>query len=221
MIQTQGKAFESELRKSILRFGIDGLTEEQILQLVKHYEMLCKWNQRFNLTRITNPHDAATLNYAESLYGARFIGHAKTLLDIGCGAGFPAVPFAIALPELNVTALEANQKKSLFLTEAKYELQLANIKVINARLEDVESSEYDLLTSRALDRAEAMLPSIISRLTDSQRLMLYCMQELVDKVLSQLPGGFKVETNRIPESEGRLVAIFAQGKLSLDSDVER
>src|SRR5262249_8599063 len=173
MSQTQSKAFESELRKSILRFGIEGLKEEQILQLVKHYELLCKWNQRFNLTRITKPKDAATLSYAESLYGARFIGEAKTVLDIGSGAGFPAVPIAITLPELEVTALEANQKKSLFLTEVKYELRLDNLKVVTARLEDNDVSEYDLLSSRALDRAEATLPSIISRLAGGQRMMLY------------------------------------------------
>jgi len=210
MNQTPSVAFESELRKSILRFGIAGLKEEQILQLVKHYELLCKWNQRFNLTRITKPKDAATLNYAESLYGARFIGEAKTVLDIGSGAGFPAVPIAITLPELEVTALEANQKKSLFLTEAKYELRLNNLKVVTARLEDVDVSEYDLLSSRALDRAEAMLPSILSRLAKGQRMMLYCVQELIHKLLSQFPVGFKVETGKIPESEERLIAIFSR-----------
>src|SRR5262245_61057420 len=140
MKQNQSDGFAFELRESNLRFGVEGLSEGQIGQLVKHYEMLCKWNQRFNLTRITQPRDAATLNYAESLYGARFIAQAKTMLDIGSGAGFPAVPIAIALPELDVTALEANQKKSLFLTEAKFELSLANFRVITARLEDIDCS---------------------------------------------------------------------------------
>ena len=210
MNQSQSDAFESELRKSFLRFGIELLTEEQINRLVKHYERLCKWNQRFNLTRITQPRDAATLNYAESLYGARFIAQAKTILDIGSGAGFPAVPIAIALPELDVTALEANQKKSLFLTEVKFELSLANFIVITARFEDIDWSNYDLLTCRALDRAETMLPSIISDLTEGQRLMIYCVQDLVDKLASQFPVGFKVEANQIPESEGRLIAIFSR-----------
>ncbi|HKA16949.1 MAG TPA: 16S rRNA (guanine(527)-N(7))-methyltransferase RsmG [Blastocatellia bacterium] len=212
MSQTQSKAFESELRKSILRFGIEGLTEKQILQLVKHYEMLCKWNQRFNLTRITKPQDAATLNYAESLYGARFIGEAKTMLDIGTGAGFPAFPIAITRPELDVIALEANQKKSLFLTEAKCELQLANLTVKTSRLEDIDCGGYDLLTCRALDQAEAMLPSIISGLTDRQRLMLYCVQDLLNRLTSHFLMGFKVEINQIPESEGRLIVIFSSGR---------
>jgi 16S rRNA (guanine527-N7)-methyltransferase len=210
MNQSQSDAFESELRKSILRFGIEGLTEEQINRLVKHYEMLCKWNQRFNLTRITRPREAATLNYAESLYGARFTGQAKTILDIGSGAGFPAIPIAIALPQVAVTVIEANQRKSLFLTEAKFELPLPNVKVMTARLEDVDSSEYDVLTCRAIDRAETMLPSVISRLADGQRLMLYCVQQLVDKLFSRFSGEFNVEPYKIPESEGRLIAIFSR-----------
>ena len=210
MNQRQSDAFESELRKSFLRFGIELPTEEQINRLVEHYSLLCKWNERFNLTRITEPREAATLNYAESLVGAKFVAPAKTMLDIGSGAGFPAVPIAIAQPELDVTALEANQKKSLFLTEVKFELSLANFRVITARLEDIDCSNYDLLTCRALDRAQTTLPSIIGDLTEGQRLMIYCVQDLVDKLASQFPVGFKVELHQIPESEGRLIAIFSR-----------
>src|SRR5262249_43997499 len=103
MSPSQRDAFESELRRSILRFGIESLPEEQINQLVKHYELLCKWNQRFNLTRITGPREAATRNYAESLYGASFTAQANTMLDVGSGAGFPAIPIAVALPQLAIT----------------------------------------------------------------------------------------------------------------------
>jgi 16S rRNA (guanine(527)-N(7))-methyltransferase RsmG len=162
------------------------------------------------LTRITKPGDAATLNYAESLYGTKFIAQAKKMLDIGSGAGFPAIPIAVALPELAVSALEANQKKSLFLTETIFDLPLANLKVITSRAENVDLSEYDLLTCRALDHAEAMLPSILNRLTKDQRLMLYCVQAMVDKLVGQLSGSFNVETNPIPESESRIIAIFSR-----------
>jgi len=210
MNHSQSDAFESELRESITRFGIEGLSEEQVNQMVKHYALLCKWNHRFNLTRITNPRDAALLNYAESLIGARFASQAKKMLDIGSGAGFPAVPIAIARPKLDVTALEANQKKSLFLTEAKFELSLANLRVMTARLEDIDCSGYDLLTCRALDRAEAILPSIISGLAEGQCLMLYCTQDLFEKLEGQLPERVKVESNQIPESEARLIAIFSR-----------
>ena len=208
MSQDQTATFQSELETAIFSFGIPALTEEQTTRLVRHYAMLCRWNQRLNLTRITEPREAARLHYAESLFGARFIAGARTLLDIGSGAGFPAIPLAVARPDVQVTALEANQKKSLFLKEAKDELGLANLKVVTARLEEFDWAGYELLTSRALDRAEAILPSIIERMSAQQKLMLYCGPDLVAKLAGRVK--YKIETHRIPRSEARLIAIFSR-----------
>ncbi|MEK6406073.1 MAG: 16S rRNA (guanine(527)-N(7))-methyltransferase RsmG [Acidobacteriota bacterium] len=208
MSRDQTAAFQSELETAISSFGIEALTEGQTTQLVRHYSMLCRWNQRLNLTRITEPREAARLHYAESLFGARFIAGARTLLDIGSGAGFPAIPLAVARPDFQVTALEANQKKSLFLKEAKDELGLANLKVMTARLEEFDWDGYELLTSRALDRAEAILPSIIERLSAKQRLMLYCGPDLAAKLEGQVK--YKIETHPIPHSQARLIAIFSR-----------
>lgn len=207
MGRDQTAEFQSELETAILSFGIPALTEEQTTRLVRHYSMLCRWNQRLNLTRITEPGEAARLHYAESLFGARLIAGAQTLLDIGSGAGFPATPLAVVRPNVQVTALEANQKKSLFLKEAKDELELANLKVVTARLEKFDWTGYELLTSRALDRAEAVLPSVIERLGAKQRLMLYCGPDLVTKLEGQ--GKYKIETHPIPHSEARIIAIFS------------
>lgn len=210
MSNDQTAEFESELKAVVLRFGIAQLTEEQTARLVKHYSMLCRWNQRLNLTRITQPKEAATLHYAESLFGASFIAGAHTLIDIGSGAGFPAIPLAVARPDAQVTALEANQKKSLFLKETKDELGLANLLVVSARLEEFDLDRYELLTSRALDRAEAILPSVLERLSPRQKLMLYCGPDLPGKLEGAVCGGYHVETHPIPESEARIIAIFSR-----------
>lgn len=208
MSRDQIAAFQSELETAISSFGIEALTKEQTSQLVRHYSMLRRWNQRLNLTRITEPRAAARLHYAESLFGARFIAGAHTLLDIGSGAGFPAIPLAVARPDVQVTALEANQKKSLFLKEAKDELGLTNLKVVTARLEEFDWAGYELLTSRALDRAEAILPSIIERLSAQQELMLYGGPDLVAKLEGQVK--YKIETHPIPHSEARLIGILSR-----------
>lgn len=200
--------FRSDLETAISSFGIEALTDGQTTQLVKHYSMLCRWNERLNLTRITEPGEAGRLHYAESLFGARFVAGALTLLDIGSGAGFPAIPLAVARPDVQVTALEANQKKSLFLKEAKDELGLANLKVVTARLEEFDWAGYELLTSRALDRAEAIFPSIIERLSAEQRLMLYCGPDLVAELGGQV--NYKIETHPIPHSEARLIVTFSR-----------
>ena len=204
--ESQGE-FGTALRAAVAAFGLDPLTAEQAGQLVKHYALLCRWNQRINLTRIIEPDEAAKLHYAESLFGAKFIAGARSVLDIGSGAGFPAIPLAVARPDVSATALEANQKKSLFLREVKDELRLENLEVANARLEEFDWADYDLLTSRALDSAELVFPSIIERMRSNQRLMLYCASDLVSKL--EMGPGRRIETHLIPDSEARVIAIFS------------
>jgi 16S rRNA (guanine(527)-N(7))-methyltransferase RsmG len=209
MNREQENRFRSALERALPTFGIDALTPAQAGKLVKHYAMLGEWNRRINLTRIIEPEDAAESHYADSLFGGRFIGDARALLDIGSGAGFPAVPLAVARPDILVTALEANQKKSLFLNETKDALGLANLKVAPVRLESFDLTMFDLLTSRALDRAEVVLPALIKKLGREQRFMLYCASDLLAKIDSRLDSGSKVEAHPVPQTESRLVAIFS------------
>jgi 16S rRNA (guanine527-N7)-methyltransferase len=202
--------FRASLEAALSSFDLEALTEIQVDQLVKHYSMLRHWNRRINLTRIIEAKEAAVLHYAESLLGARLIGDATSVLDIGSGAGFPAIPLTVAMPDVQVTALEANQKKSLFLKEVKDELSLANFTVVRSRLESFDWSSYDLLTSRALDQAGAILPSVIGRLAGRQRLMLYCARRLLTTLERSLDSSFSVDTHDMPQSELRLIAMFSR-----------
>src|SRR2546425_21401 len=196
MSNYEQEGFQRSLVSAVARFGLEALTEEQIKQLTGHYRMLCRWNQRVNLTRIIKPEEAARFHYAESLFGARFIAHERTLLDIGSGAGIPAIPIAVARPDVQVTSLEANSKKSLFLKEAKEALALTNFSVVTARLEDFDWSGYELLTSRALEHAEEILPLVIARLSTNNRLMLFCAPNLLRKVKRRAKE-FSIETHSI------------------------
>lgn len=207
MTQEPEDEFRAELASALNAFKLDPFTDEQFGQLVGHYALLRRWNNRVNLTRIIDPGEAAKLHYAESLFGARFITSARTVLDIGSGAGFPAIPLAVARPDVQVTALEANQKKSLFLKEVKDELELGNVEIATERLEAFDWTGYDLLTSRALDRAEKILPAIIEKMRSDQRLMLYCARDLVAKLKAR--AGWKIETHPIPDSDARMVAVFS------------
>ncbi|MEW6125606.1 MAG: 16S rRNA (guanine(527)-N(7))-methyltransferase RsmG [Acidobacteriota bacterium] len=201
--------FQSALEKVLSDFNITSIKENQLAQLVKHYELMLRWNQRTNLTRIIEPVDAARLHYGESLFGAQFVGQAKTLLDIGSGAGFPGLPLAVALPEVEVTALEANQKKSLFLYEVKDALSLANFKIAGSRVEAFDLSTFERLTSRALDRADEMMPQVLKRMRAEQKLMLYCAPDMVDHLKKQTAEKLVIETHAIPQSDSRLIAIFS------------
>lgn len=207
MTGDQVNEFRSALESDVCDFGVTALSADQISQLVTHYDMICRWNKRINLTRIISPRDAARLHYAESLFGAQFVVE-RTILDIGSGAGFPAIPLAVIKPEVRVTALEANHKKALFLVEARDALRLANFEVVTARLEEFDWAGYELLTSRALDKAEAVLPLVINQMSSNQRLMLYCGPDLIAKLQRESSVACKVETNPIPFSESRVLAIL-------------
>jgi 16S rRNA (guanine(527)-N(7))-methyltransferase RsmG len=205
-----GDEFRAALEQALKDFQAEPLSDEQINQLVGHYTMMVEWNRHTNLTRITAPEAAARLHYAESIFGARFLGEARTVLDIGSGAGFPALPLAVASPHREVTALEANQKKTLFLHEAKDALQIANLKITRARVEDFQWRAYDLLTSRALDRAEEVMQALLNEMGAQQRLMLYCAPDMVARLKTRLPASFQIERHQIPSAESRILAVFSQ-----------
>jgi len=207
--QEAAEEFVTALTKALADYQIPELSAAQRAQLVTHYRMMLVWNRRTNLTRITEPDEAARLHYADSLAGEGFIGAARSLLDIGSGAGFPAIPLAVLRPEVRVTALEANQKKALFLAEARDALGLANFEVATARVESFDLSPFELLTSRALDRAEEILPEVVERMTAGQRFMLYCTNELLDKFSARLQAGFTIQAHAMPQTSSRLIAIFA------------
>jgi 16S rRNA (guanine527-N7)-methyltransferase len=191
-------------------FGIEPLSGAQYDLLARHYSMMCRWNRRINLTRIIDPDDAARFHYAESLFGARFLGDARTVLDIGSGAGFPGVPLAVLCSDVQVTALEANNKKALFLNEVREEIRLANFAVLRSRIEQFDCTGYDLLTCRALDRAEDILPPIVQRLSPSQRLMLYCSRDLIQKLAKDSTTKHTSTIHQIPQTSSRIIAMLSR-----------
>jgi 16S rRNA (guanine527-N7)-methyltransferase len=204
--------FKQTLESVLDDFKIAPLNDAQIAQIVAHYDLMMRWNRRTNLTRIVIAEDAARLHYGESLLGAQFVGAAKTVLDIGSGPGFPAIPLAVILPDIEVTALEANHKKALFLQEAKDALRLVNFKIASARVETFDLSPFDLLTSRALDRAEDLLPQILNKMNAEQRLMLYCAPAMIDHLKQAADKKYQIDVHQIPESASRLVALFSLTK---------
>jgi 16S rRNA (guanine527-N7)-methyltransferase len=208
-MERQVDEFKKALVAAIASYGLDPLSEEQVGRLVKHYSMIVRWNRRINLTRIIAPEEAARLHYAESLYGGRFMRDVRTILDVGSGAGFPAVPLAVMLTRSRVTALEANQKKSLFLSEVKDALTLDNLSVARCRFEEFDWSGFDIITSRALDRAEVVWPGALEKLKERQRLLLYSSPDLVSKLEVGLPRALRIETHPLPLTDNRVITILS------------
>lgn len=144
------------LLKAKLLDGLDAmeieLTTLQHDALIQYVLLIDKWNKVHNLTAIREPLNMVTLHLLDSLSVLKYvqISQAKTLLDVGAGAGLPSIPLAICLPDLQVTAIDAVQKKASFMRQVKGELQLDNFQVMAGRVESVKPDAlFDVVISRA------------------------------------------------------------------------
>ncbi|MDP2152066.1 MAG: 16S rRNA (guanine(527)-N(7))-methyltransferase RsmG [Methylotenera sp.] len=144
---------QTKLELGLQEMGLEILPEQK-QKLLDYVALIYKWNQVHNLTAVREPIEMVTLHILDSLSVLTHI-ECKHLLDVGAGAGLPSIPLAICLPELQVTAIDAVQKKVSFMRQVKAELALANFTVIHGRIEEqaVPSKEmaqkFDVIISRA------------------------------------------------------------------------
>ena len=140
------------------------ISPEQLNQFNRYYELLIEWNEKINLTAITEVHDVVVKHFLDSLLAAKMIDSfaGKTLIDIGTGAGFPGVPLKIMEKDLNVTLFDSLQKRLKFLDLLIQELGLEKIKTIHGRAEDGGQNKdlrekFDLATARAVAKMPVLL----------------------------------------------------------------
>ena len=136
------------LAAGIVEMDLDISAEKQ-KKLLDYIGLLQKWNKVYNLTAIRDPLEMVTLHLLDSLSVLPYI-KAKNLLDVGSGGGLPGIVLAICLPELQVTTIDAVQKKAIFMRHVKGELRLSNLEVVHGRVEDFQPKEkFELIISRA------------------------------------------------------------------------
>ena len=124
-------------------------------QLSAYLDLLLKWNARTNLSAIREPEAIVTRHFGESLFLASRLPSARTLLDLGSGAGFPGLPCALARPELMVTLAESQNKKASFLREVARTLAV-DVEIWDKRAELLpDDRRFDVVTLRAVDNPEA------------------------------------------------------------------
>lgn len=143
-------SLESRIAEGLSAMGL-ALPQQAHGRMADYLRLIEKWNRVHNLTAVRETDQMVVLHLLDSLSILPFLTEAKTLLDVGTGAGLPGIPLAIARPDLEVTLLDSNHKKTAFLQQAKTELALTNATVVAERVEAWNSqSRFDIVVSRAL-----------------------------------------------------------------------
>jgi 16S rRNA (guanine527-N7)-methyltransferase len=142
-----------ELSSGARQLGVT-LSESQHTQLLAYLALLIKWNKAYNLTAVRNPDEMVSRHLLDSLSVVPFI-EGPRWLDVGSGGGMPGIPLAILFPEMKVTVLDSNGKKTRFLTQVKLELKLDNLEVIHSRAESYQPAvPFTGIVSRAFSSLE-------------------------------------------------------------------
>ena len=140
-----------------------------ILKSAQHLALIEETNRVLNLTRITTPREAAIKHVLDSLIPWRLFLGAKNVLDAGTGAGFPGIPLALVLPEVQFILAESIQKKARFVESALTALALPNVTVAAQRAEEIlKNQRIDIVTARAFAPISKALD-----LLKGHRLLLY------------------------------------------------
>ncbi len=141
-------SLRSKLEVGAQKLGLD-LPGAVIDKLLAYLELLVKWNKVHNLTAVREPEEMVTLHLLDSLSVLPYVP-AGRLLDVGSGAGLPGIILAICRPDLQVTTIDAVQKKASFMRQAKAELQIDNLQVVAGRVEQLKPElPFDTVISRA------------------------------------------------------------------------
>ena len=216
--------FKREFEKYLEKMSIS-LNKEQYDQFYAYMLLLIEWNEKINLTAITEPQEIILKHFVDSLTIAKYIEEGKTIIDMGTGAGFPGIPLKIYRNDVKVVLADSLNKRIKFLNEVIEKMQLKNIETIHCRAEELgKNKEYrekfDYATSRAVANlstlSEYLLPFV--KLNGSGIFMktMEIDEELENakKAIKILGGRIeKVDKFEIPESDlGRSIIIVKKEK---------
>ncbi|WP_373741833.1 16S rRNA (guanine(527)-N(7))-methyltransferase RsmG [Neisseria sp.] len=139
---------KQKLQDGLQEMGLTLPLPQQLL-LLEYLALLKKWNSTYNLTALRDEGKMVSHHLLDSLTLLPYVENAKTLIDVGSGGGMPGIPTAICRPDLQITLLDSNTKKTSFLQQAVIELGLANVTVASGRVEALHENKADVVTSRA------------------------------------------------------------------------
>ena len=200
--------FSKELQEKAEQININ-LNKEQIKKIYDYMSLLIEWNEKINLTAITEPSEIILKHFIDSLTIQNYLKEAGQLIDVGTGAGFPGIPLNIINSKVKYTLLDSLNKRIQFLEEVINKLQLENIEAIHGRAEEfakIKRESYDIATSRAVAPLNILLEYLLPLIKINGKCI--CMkgsniEEIKDaeNALKILGGEIeKIEKITLPES---------------------
>jgi len=185
---------EQELLQGARHLGIE-LTAAQTSLLMDYLSLLIKWNKAYNLTAVRDPAQMVSRHLLDSLSVVPFVARAgDKWLDVGSGGGMPGIILAIMFADKRFCLLDANGKKTRFLTQVKLELQLDNVTVVQSRIEQHQVEQpYTGIISRAFSSL-ADFSALTSHLGDSNSSWLAMKGVQPDDELQELPENFRLDS---------------------------
>ena len=198
---------------------------EQLEQFFGYMNLLIEWNEKMNLTAITDPEEIILKHFIDSITILKEIKDNSKVVDVGTGAGFPGIPLSIMNPTLKITLVDSLNKRLIFLQEVVDKLNLKNIDIVHARAEEFGQNKkyresFDISTSRAVANlttlSEYLIPlvkidgKVISMKAASAKDEINDAKKAIDTLGGKIEA---IEEFNLPQSDiGRTVVIIRKIK---------
>lgn len=205
--------FYKKMAEESEKIGIK-LPDEQLNEFYEYMQLLLEWNEKMNLTAITDPEEVIKKHFVDSITIKKYIKEKSRLIDVGTGAGFPGIPLKIVDKSIKLTLLDSLNKRINFLNEVIKKLNLKEVNTIHSRAEEYAKNKVRESYDVAVSRAVADLPILLEYLMPYVKLNGICICMKGPKAQEELERSKKA----INILGGKLEKVE---KITIDEEMER